>query len=1014
MRRVKSLLCAGVATAGLSMACGAFAQDAQPTAEKAADEPQEVIVTGSRIARTGFDASTPVAVVREEDIRRSGNINIERTLLQLPQSFGSSTGSSFSNEVSGQSSGFVDINLRGFGSSRNLVLVNGRRFAIFDARQITDLNSIPSSLIARTEVVTGGSSAVYGSDAITGVVNFVMKDNFEGVEAKAQYNWVGHTGTPTYNLDFTAGGNFDGGRGNMVVSLNYVKREPVFRGDYDWSYYGLGESCVANGTGTATTPGTQLVPPSGQTCAQAGGYIGYIFSGSGDIPNGRFSGIPSFGGSNAGLNAAYTAAGLSGMGSFGFTFNDTGTTARPAVDPTDRYNNQPPNYLQSAQDRYMLNSFAHYDLSDRATAYMELHYSYNKVAGQLAATNVGSPTLFNTNNPYLSTQMREVLRQLDIAETSTTTVTAGNALFTNAPNDGLAVITAGRRYSDLGPRHGSNTRNVFRGAWGLRGSLPEVSPAFLRELKYDAYYSYAHTEESILVLNGISRSRLQRSLLSVGGAAPVCNIFGQNVSQACATAIATNSLSQTSATMQVIQANLTGILLTLPAGDVGFSGGAEWRKTEGEYVPDQGLATGDIAGYSPGLSTKGSVTVKELFGELRIPVLADLPLVKALTVNTGFRQSDYSLKGVGSVSTYFYGADWKVNRDVAFRAQYQRAIRAPNIQELFGGLTTNSVVVFDPCSSRAPTSLQTADVRALCVATGVPSANVFGTGVQPNAFVQVQTGGNPNLSEETSDTKTLGVVFTPSFLPRLFVSVDYFNIELEGAIAPLGGGAQNAMNLCYYTVKDAASEFCRAIPRLSSTGEIVENNPLRVLNANTGALKTSGYDLAVRYRIEANFGLPRLADRSTFDLTGNFTWLEDFTRVPVSALPAVQNDCVGTFGGTCGTPLPHVRGFFRATWNVGDLSVSVRDRYFGPVTTDRYIVPMRQGSASTPALNTIAYPTIKAQNYIDLSIDYDLNDKIKLFGGANNLFNVEMPNQSGQQTYDALGTEFFVGVTAKF
>jgi outer membrane receptor protein involved in Fe transport len=1018
----------------LSLASAAAAQTAQQpapdAAAPAADTPAaapaaapsadaDIVVTGSRIARNGFDASTPVSVVDQTDVKLSGNVNIERTLSQLPQAVGSQFGSATSNTVPG---GFADVNLRGFGATRNLVLVNGRRFAIYGPEQVTDLNTIPSTLVARTEIVTGGSSAVYGSDAITGVVNFIMRDDFEGLEGRAQINMDRPTGTPVYNVDLTLGGNFADNRGNIVVSGNYLKRGSITRGERgSFAYDSLNDGCVAKGTSRPDGAGTPFTPAGGLGCVAGGGELGFVAGGSGDIPNGRFSGIPAFGGSNAALNAAYAAAGLSGLTSRGFTFNDGGTAARPQVSPTDDFNLGPDNYLIQPQKRWMINSFGHYDLTDKITGYMELHYSNNVVNARLAPTNVGAPTLFNVNNPYLTPQLQEVFRQLDLAETGTITVPSGTASRTTTAGDGLAVVTAGRRYIEVGPRIASERRNTFRGAWGVRGDIGSLSDAILTDLKFDAYYTYARTEDTLLLQNAISRSRLQGALLSVNGAAPVCNIFGQNITDACADAISISATNSTVATQQVAQGSVTGNLFSLPAGPVGFSTGYEWRKTSATFTPDTFLASGDVAGFNPGLPTSGGVSVNEVFGEVRVPLIHNTPFIESLVANGAFRYSKYSLNGIGGVWTYLGGLDWRINRDIALRGQYQRAIRAPNVSELFGGTTRVVGVATDPCSSRAPAGQRTDAVRAVCIATGVPAAQVFADSVQPNNIIPADFGGNTSLGAEKSDTYTFGAVFTPSFAPRLYVSVDYFKITLDGAVSSLGGGLQNTLNLCYNVLQDASSEFCRAITRSPTTGEISDPYVAQIRNANTGSLKTSGIDFAVRYRIDANFGFPGIASTSSFDLGTNFTYLDEFTSTPVAAFPDIKNYCAGSFGPTCGQPLPRWRGTSRVTWNLDTFSLSLRHRYIGKVTTDRYVLPHRAGTANAPELSAFAYPVLKAQNYFDLSFNYDIREGLQIFGGANNMFNnkppitTQGPNaNTWSATYDVLGTEFFLGATVKF
>lgn len=1022
-----------LAGSGIAAACflalapsAAFAQDATAPDDAATAEVQEaegntITVTGSRIRRDGFDASTPVAVVDSEEVKLTGTTNVEKLLSSSPQFVPSTNGGASSNTVPG---GTADVNLRGFGNTRNLVLVNGRRFAIYGPEQVTDLNTIPAALIERTEVVTGGSSAVYGSDAITGVVNFVMRKDFEGVEARGQFGIDSATGTKNYSADLTIGGNFADGRGNTVISGNYTKRGSITRRERgDWAYDALADGCIVPGTGGPDRAGTPFSGASGAACTSSGGELGFINSGSGDIPNGRFSGIPTPGSaqSNPGLNAAYTAAGIGGMGAFGFTFNNAGSTARAALDPADRFNLGPDNYLIMPQERWMFNSFSHFDFTPGVTGYLELHYSNNRVNAQLAPSNVGVNTLFNVNNPYLSPQMQEVLRQLDLRETGTTTVGAGSATYTTTPGDGLAMITAGKRYNEVGNRQADARRNVFRVAGGFRGDIGDLSENFLTNLNYDVYYSYARTEETTILRNAISRSRLQASVLRASPAAsPVCNIFGQNISAACASAIRISATNSTQAEQQVAAANVAGDLFRLPAGAVGFSMGVEWRKSEAQFNPDSFLSSGDVAGFNAGLPTQGSVSAKEIYGEVRVPVLSEASPLGALVVNGAFRYSDYDLKGVGGQWTYLGGLEWKPTPDVTLRGQYQRAIRAPNVAELFGGSQRIVGAATDPCSDRQPVAQQTTAVRNTCIANGVPAGLVFTAGVQPNNIIPGDFGGNPNVGAEKSDTWTAGVVFTPTFIPRFRASIDYFNINLDGAISQLGGGLNNTLNLCFNVIQDNASEFCQAIRRDPTTGAINDPFVAQIRNANTGALQTSGVDVAVRYTLPVQFGL--FSSTSKFDFSTSWTYTHEFTITPIQAFPNIKNYCAGSFGATCGEPLPNWRGTSRVTYSSGDLTLSLRHRFIGSVTNDRYILPKRAGSATAPALNTLVYPVLPEQHYIDLSFSYDVAKPIQIYGGVNNLLGNEPPLVGSPQirsntypaTYDVLRQEFFIGAIVKF
>ena len=992
----------------------AFSAQAQAQAVPQSTEVETVVVTGSRIQRDITDASTPLAVISSEEITLSGALSIDEVLNEQPQFVSATNGGATANTVpAGSAAGASYVNLRGFGPTRSLTLVNGRRFAIFGPEQVTDLNTIPTALIERTEVVTGGSSAVYGSDAITGVVNFIMKDDFEGVEVGGQYGFDSATSTPTYSADLTVGGNFGDGRGNAVVSLNYYKREGFTRAERgDWAELPYGEGCVTKESWSDSMIGVAN-GSSAADCAASGGRMGFVFSGSGDIPNGRFALTPD---QRAATQAQLETARLDGMGDTGFTFDDAGTTPRLAQRPADDFNLTQHNYLQVPQERWMLNAFTHYDFAPQATGYMEFHFSNNRVDQQLTQANIGGDFLFNVDNPYLDEQMQALLVALDAAETEPRTIQQGQLTYSTTPNDGLAILTAGRRLVELPFRHNIDDHNVWRTALGVKGDLGDVSDKFLRNLSYDVYYSFARSEDSSRQEGAASRSRYASALLSSGGNAPLANIFGQNLSEAAVNGIKINATNVTNAEQQVASATLGGEAFDLPAGAVGFSVGVEWRTAEAEYIPDEYLRSGDVVGFNPGLPTAGDVTVKEIFSEVRVPLLTGLPFVQNLTANGAFRSSDYDLEGVGRVSTYLYGLDWRLNESVAFRGQFQRAIRAPNIADLYGGLQLNFQTLTDPCSSRN-TDNQSDAVRQLCIATGVPVSSVFGAGVQPDNIIPARSGGNVNLEEESSDTRTFGVVLTPAFLPSLAVTLDYFDITLDGAIAQLGGGAQNTLNLCYFTVQDANSDFCRAIQRNPATGAISVPYSLDVLQANIGALETSGIDLQVRYGWDVDWGGLGGADGSRFDVSTAWTYTDEFTVTPMQAQPQNKNRCVGAYGSTCGEPIPEYKGVTRLTWTTGALGVSLRHRFIDSVTTDRIVLPRTSGG-TPPAASTLTNSTFDAKNYLDLSLTYDLGDTAELYAGANNILDTDPPIVAGfggygntfPATYDYAGVTFFMGV----
>jgi outer membrane receptor protein involved in Fe transport len=1002
-----------VATSCVVWASGAAL--AQEQAAAPAAPVQEVVVTGSRIAQGAFSTSTPVTTLGAEDIRLSGTADVQQVLSETPQFVAATNGGGQSNVVPG---GEAYINLRGLGQARNLVLVDGRRFTVQGTDLTTDINTIPAALIERTEIVTGGSSAVYGSDAIAGVVNFIMKKNFEGVQLDAHTDFDSTTTTPSYSFDLTTGNNFADNRGNIVVAIDYLDRGSIARSQVPYARPALSDGCVTPASYSTTGPGSPVPGnPSGQACLNAGGVMGLIAGGSSDIPDGRFAPVSSAllpGGTNAALNAAYANAGLSGVGAFGWTFNDSATTARPALDPQDRYNNSLVNYLQVPQKRWMINSMAHYELAPRITAYAEFHFSDNQVTQLLAPSNSNGTFLYNVNSPYLSAPLQALAGQLDAAETGKVCSSLNSAVCTT-PGDGIVALASGRRFQDVGQRIDVADREAWRFVGGIRGDLGDVGAHLLTHLAYDAYYLYARTNETDHETGAISKTRLQASLLSVNGAAPVCDIFGLSISPACVNAIAITSSNITHTEMTGAAATLTGTLADLWAGPMQFVLGTEHRHTEAVYQPDFFLSTGDVAGFNPSAPTSGSESVTEGFGEVRVPVLAHVPGAESLALNGAFRYSDYNLKGLGGVWTYSAGANWRITRDIGFRGQYQHAIRAPNVGELYGGQTTSTPVVQDPCKTAPADAQQAAAVRAVCLAQGVRAADVFTAGIQPNPYIPSTTGGNPLLTAEASNTVTVGAVLAPRFIPNFTLSVDWYSIDVKGAIAQLSGGIGGVFNTCYSVLQNAASAYCQAIQRDPGTGQITNVN---VGLANAGALKTQGIDFEASYGIGLNWGL--FTRQSALHVSSDWTYVTEDTLTPIQDRPSVNYQCVGAYGPTCGEPIPSLKGVTRLTWSNGPVDVSVRHRYIDSVTIDKYLIPQRD-NGTVPPLNTLTNPVLPSEHYIDLSLSWNINERAQLSGGVNNLAGQKPPivgssagyGNTWPATYDPYGQTFFVNAMVR-
>ncbi len=1035
-RRCARLLCstafvaAGIASYGVSAA--------------QADTAELVVVTGSRLAVTSaFDAPTPVSIVDAKDIHLSGTVNLETLLATSPQFLPSTNGGQTGNTVQANGdSGAAWLNLRGLGEVRNLVLVNGRRFAIQGTRMTTDINTIPAALVERTEIVTGGSSAVYGSDAISGVVNFVMRRDFEGVQANALYTFDQYTSSPIYNFDLTIGGNFDEDRGNVVMSLNYLDRAGFTQPEHGgWTNVQYQDACVTPATFSTTGPGTVLNNTSGKACVDSGGVNGLKAGGSGDTPNGYINSIPTYANASLALKALYTAAGLTNMTADGLIFTNTGAALPGTIRnrnttgdlyTADLYNLIATNYMQIPEQRWMLNTFAHYDFDPKIEGYAEFHFSSNTVSAQLTPSNAAGAVLVNTHNPAFPGALQAAFDNLDASEPAGTAcfgpfgVVASVATVCTSPGDGLVKVGVGKRFVENGMRRQDANRVTWRFAGGFRGDVGSLDPDFLKDISYDIYYTFARTQETDRQSGSISRSKLQANLLTtVNGGTPVCDLFGIGaLSTACINAVTVNSTVLTIAEMQGANVSVSGTAVDLPAGPVQFVLGGEWRYTKAQYAPDLYTSSGDVAGLNSAAPTNGSVVSREVYGELRVPVLSGLPLIEKLTVSSAFRYSDYNLVSAHNVWTWSAGADWKVIPDLSFRGQYQRSIRAPNVGELFGGAATNITNATDPCGSKQPdTSVaRTPAIRALCEAQGVAPADVWTNAVQgPSDLIQSISGGNPTLSPETSDTITFGTVITPEAIPGLAASVDFYSISLKGQIAPLAGGLGGVLTNCYGQASPT-NLYCLQIHRID--GKLTTGSGyVNAANANISGLKTQGIDLNAAYSFEVPWGL--LGDSSTVDVGSGWTYLLETISRPDSTQPTLKSNCAGTYGNTfCFyEPLPRLKGTTRFTWNDGPVSVSLRWRFIDSVTVDKYLVPFRRGGAGAVDLYLTNFTAaiLPSMSYFDLSASWDISDNIELYGGINNLFGTDPPIVGAAQsyansfpaTYDSFGRVTFIGIKAK-
>lgn len=919
---------------------------------------EAIVVTGSRIARPEVEQSSPISVIRSEEFTLRGQINVENVLNDMPQVTGASTSAS-----NNPGSGVATVNLRNLGTSRTLVLVDGRRYVSYDTNQVVDLNTIPSALLERVDVVTGGRTAVYGSDAIAGVVNFVTRKNFEGIELNSTYGLTTRGDGQYWDVNATIGANFSEGRGNIVTHIGYYDRQSVYADRRDFSRNPM----IGDGEG------------------------GFFYGGSAAVPGGRVT-LPGNGGN--------------------VIFSPDGSIA-PYDPAVDAYNYAPANYLQLPQKRFIMTTMAHYEISDAFQPYLSGTFIQNRVSTELAATPITNSTplgigagatslgaiQLHTFSPFFSPSTQAQLQALD--------------------TDGDGYITAtnyGFRTTGIGPRTQENERNAFRVLGGMKGDIGSG-------WGYDGYFMYARTKNTQRQTGNVNLANFIGSITTafqdpvtgqlsgtpIPGGTLVCannvpscvpsNMFGEgNLSAASIDYLSIGATNIEEYTTQVASLAVTNSeLFNLGAGGVGIALGAEWRKESGRTDPDQNLASGNVAGFNPGAATQGEYSVTEFFGEIFVPLLADTSFAHRLELNGAARYSSYS-NAVGNVFTWSLGGLYEPVRGIGIRGQYQNAIRGPNVYELFLGQTVSFEGASDPCAITGTTA--TSALGIACLAGGVPLASLGNAAILGDSGVvnpPTTILGNADLQEERSKTWTVGAVFTPSNIPRFMATVDYYNISIDGYISRLG--QTNLFQACYeYNV----SQYCDSIGRneLGQVDRIVDTY------LNSGGLKTSGIDVGVNYSIP-------VGHNSTVAFSFNGSRLLNFDFTPVVGVPLV-NECAGRFGASCMAPTPKWSHSTRLTFKNGPVTVSGAWRYFGRVEDDN------------PDIIFFS-EEFAAQNYFDLALGFEPTKNFTLTGGLTNIFDKQPPLAAsaqdagnGQQSntypsvYNTLGRAMFVTGKLRF
>ena len=1044
----------------------AYAQDA---AEEGTATNSEIVVTGTLIRNPNLEQSTPVNVTTSDAIELKQSNVAEEVLRELPGVV-PNMGSAVNNGNTGGS--YVD--LRGLGSIRNIVLLNGNRVAPSDVNGRVDLNNIPLALIERVDALTGAAVTTYGADAITGVVNFVTKRDFAGLEVTASEQITERGDGNVFRVDATIGANFDDGRGNAVLSIGYQQADAVYQGDRPFSDNTL-DSYSDTFVGSGTSVPSRFSGTRGLTNGVPNAIAQYTNTGA-FAPNPNFDPTKPVSPTNPQTLPvlALTPGGAANGGVRQVN------AAGQAVGTFQTYNFNPFNIFQTPFERYNIYGQANYEVSDAVEVYARGMFSKNKVSTIIAPSgSFGGTVTINLNNPFLPAALRNQFCALNVAPVvngvnaagqtvsgqtayqaqfdAATCAAAATATGRSDPNYREVTVTLNRRTPEVGPRISDYQTTFFDYRVGARGGITDT-------IDWNIEGSYGESENIQTIKGYTLQSRFRQGSLVNGTVAnPVCqdtsngcvpiNLFGPegSISPAAADFLSENSSTTNRTSLAQARAIVSGDLGFASPGAVqpiGFALGAEYRKYKAQQASDLLAKTpgelGGAGGAAPDID--GGYDVYEAYAEVVAPLIEDKPFFESLTLEAGIRYSDYSIEGAGgyNTTTWKAGGSWEPGAGVKFRGNYSRAVRAPNIGELFTPLSVGLTNLgIDPCAGNAP--LANANLRAVCIAQGAP-AGTIGSITNPTAAqANLTAGGNLNLQPEKADTWTLGLVFQPDFIPRFNLSVDYYNIKIDNVIgAPLPGDIVGA---CFDTITagSATDPACTSIRRNPITGGL-DGDPATTgglfgQTNNNGRLFTDGIDLLMNYNMDLGFA------SLDWSFVGNWTHSSKFNS-NASNPDSVGRECVGYYSVNCsftGSIQPEFQFSQRFTLGFEKVDVSLLWRWQDSVSfePDQLAADIAAAvDAGTDPVNGCPDPTgtdpngcvvdprfrkIKAAHYFDLTGRFNVSENLTFTLTVQNLLDKKPPivgNTIGSTTYnsgntfpssyDALGRRYAVSAKLKF
>ena len=857
------------------------AVNAQET-EEAADAVEKIEVTGSRIRRTDIEGANPVTVMSRVDIEKFGITSIGDVLQAIP-----SAGSAINTNNNNGGNGTTTINIRGIGSNRTLVLVNGKRWAPGLTGSV-DLNNIPASIIERIEVLKDGASAVYGSDAVAGVVNIITRQDFEGVHASGYIGQYDEGDGNKEQWDIGFGTSND--KGNVYFNISYVEEEPTLAGDREIS--------------AVPTFGT----PEG-------------FGGSSAPPQGRFW---TFDQADNGFNEQ-------GDGNGGL---------EPWVEPDSRFNFAPFNYLSTPQERTNIYTQARYELTDNLSVNVTGFYGNRKSEQALAPTPLFIGTAFGDTGFTLSADNPFSPYDFD--------VTTDQDVLDADPN-AREMFLFGRRMMEAGFRSFKQNVDQFQFNGGFEGVIEFAD----REFFWDANYTYADITQNTSTDGLLNMDRVAQAIgdpanctgectpLNLFGGAP--NVIGEGtITQEMLDYITFTAQDELNSSLESYSANISGELLELPAGYLAFASGYEKRWQSGYDQPDAIIAAGITSGNAR-QPTSGAFSVEEVYLELAVPLLSDMPGVEQLDLELATRYSDYS--NFGDTTNSKIGLKWRINDDLLVRGTWSEAFRAPSLDELFSGNSDSFAPLTDPCNGGA------AGNPELPGCAGIPASYE-----QPNTQIRTTVGGNANLEAEEAESFTYGFVYSPEAVEGLSITFDIFDIEVDNAVSSVG--AQTILNACAQT----GVNLCSLIER-GAGGNVVD---LFNGQVNLGGQTTSGFDYNVAYNFETEYG--------DFRVNWDGTYVDERTTIVVD--PVTNTSTEFNDAGLAGDRdvVPRLRTNLAVTWAYDDWTANWLVRFIGHTTEECSIDgdTLDQQLCSDPSeeLGGDSFNELEDMAYHDVSLGY--------------------------------------------